>query len=385
MRIALFTEVFPPKIDGITNRIRHTLRTLVDAGHDVLVFAPDNAADSWPGVRVVRIPAVPFPRYPGLKLGAPDPRIGFELARFRPDVVHAVGPACLGVWGLLAAAAQGLPRVASYHTDFPRYVAGYGLDWGERAVWPLVRAVHGLAHVNLSPSTFTRRELEAHGVPDVGIWRGGVDTERFDPRRRSLAMRDRLTEGRPHRPILLYAGRLAPEKNLESLSWVLDAFPEATLALVGDGPARRQLERVFRTNDVRFTGFLRGDALATAFASADLFVMPSTTETLGFVVLEAMSSGLPVVAARAGGLPDLVRHGETGLLYDPEDREEAIAHVGALLEQRPMRTHFARMGRKFALNATWEHETRKLLRHYEEAIARHGATLAGRIRRVLPV
>ncbi|MDX1650206.1 MAG: glycosyltransferase, partial [Myxococcota bacterium] len=245
MRIAILTEVFPPKIDGITNRLRHTLACLVGDGHEVLVIAPEGAGD-LPGVQVVRIPALPFPRYPGLQAGLPHPRIAWALARFRPDVVHAVGPACLGVWGIVAARALGLPLVASYHTDFPRYAPGYGLRAVEGTVWPLIRRVHNAAHVNLCPSRFTQRELRAHGVERVGLWRGGVDTERFHPRRRSLAMRARLSEGRPDAPLLLYAGRLAPEKNLELLAWVLDAHPGARLALVGDGPARSRLERVFR-------------------------------------------------------------------------------------------------------------------------------------------
>lgn len=385
MRIAILTEVFPPKIDGITNRLRHTLACLVAEGHQVLVIAPE-AAGELPGVEVVRVPALPFPRYPGLQLGLPHPRIGWALARFRPHVVHAVGPACLGVWGLLAARSLAIPRVASYHTDFPRYLAGYGLRRAQRMIWPLIRGVHGLAQVNLCPSTFTRRELEAHGVAHVGLWRGGVDTEHFHPRRRHLAMRARLSQGRPDAPLLLYAGRLAPEKNLELLAWVMDAHPGARLAFVGDGPARPRLERLFARTPTCFAGFLRGEALAQAFASADVFVMPSRTETLGFVVLEAMAAGTPVVAAEAGGIPDLVQHEENGLLFPPEGpcaRGGAVEAVGRLLESRGLRAQLARMARKTAENCTWPLETRRLLAAYHEAIERSSRHLLGRVRRRL--
>lgn len=385
MRIAILTEVFPPKIDGITNRLRHTLACLVGEGHEVLVIAPESAGD-LPGVTVVRVPALPFPGYPGLEAGLPHPRIAWQLARFRPDVVHAVGPACLGLWGILAARALRIPLVASYHTDFPRYVAGYGLRLIEGGVWPLIRRVHNAAHVNLCPSSATRAELRAHGVERVGIWRGGVDTEHFHPRRRSLAMRDRLSEGRPDAPLLLYAGRLAPEKNLELLAWVLDANPGARLALVGDGPARMRLERVFRGTHTHFAGFLHGAELAAAFASADVFVMPSRTETLGFVVLEAMASGVPVVAADAGGIPDLVRDEENGLLFDPEGpcgRGAAADAVARLLESRGLRAQLARMGRKTAENCTWPLETRRLLASYEEAIQRAPRSVVGSVRRAL--
>jgi glycosyltransferase involved in cell wall biosynthesis len=369
VRIALFSEVFPPKIDGITTRLSATLPELVKAGHEVTVFAPGNAGD-FPGVRVVRVPALPFRPYPGLAAALPDPRITARLAWLRPDVVHAVGPVCLGAWGAFAARALGLPLVASFHTDLARYVAGYRLGFARGALEAWLRALHGLAHVNLCPSSATRRLLREQGVPRVGIWRGGVDAERFHPEKRSLAMRMRLTDGRPGQPLLLYVGRLAREKGIESLAWVMDELPEARLALVGDGPDRARLERVFAKLPVHFAGFLAGEELAAAYASAELFVMPSTTETLGFVALEAMASGVPVVAANAGGLRDVVRDGENGLLYDPRPRKGALAPIRRLLASRGLRLELARMGRKSAENASWEAETRRLVAAYEQAISR---------------
>ena len=275
MRIALFSEVFLPKIDGITNRLRHTVRCLRDEGHEVLVFAPQGSVPEHAGARVVRIPGLPFPTYPGLRISAPDPRIAHELWRFAPDVVHAVGPVLLGSWGMLAAHALRLPVVASYHTDLPRYLPGYGLGFLEPVAWPLLARIHRAAHLNLTPSRFTRNELLDHGVEPVELWRGGVDTELFHPRRRSLEMRVRLSGGVPDGPLLLYVGRLSPEKGLDTLGEILDAVPEARLALVGDGPARAALERRYAGRRVHFTGFLRGEELAAAYASADVFLARS--------------------------------------------------------------------------------------------------------------
>jgi glycosyltransferase involved in cell wall biosynthesis len=383
MRIALFTEVFPPKVDGITNRLRHTLRCLALRGHELRVFAPDVAEAEHPGARVIRIPGLPFPPYPGLRVTLPDPRIGLELARFRPDVVHAVGPACLGVWGIAAARALGLPVVASYHTDLPRYLPGYGLGFARGAIWPLLRRVHNAANLNLCPSNFTRRELRAHGIRHVGLWRGGVDTALFHPGRRSPSVRARLSGGRPEAPLLLYVGRLAREKRLETLGWVMDAIPEAHLALVGEGPDRDRLASIFARNPVHFAGTLHGEELAAAFASADVFVLPSDTETLGFVALEAMSSGCPVVAADAGGIPDLVEHGTSGLLFDPERPEDAVAAVRALLDDPARRRVFAEQARKFAEGCSWEAETGRLELAYAEAIrAQRRRSRLGRLRRL---
>lgn len=384
MRIALFTEVFAPKIDGITNRLRYTIRCLKALGHDVLVFAPDTAVAEFHGARVVRVPGLPFPPYPGLRISLPDPRIAWELRRFAPQVVHAVGPVCLGAWGIVAARSLGLPVVASYHTDLPGYAPRYGLGWARPALWPGLRRIHNAAHVNLCPSRHTRAELLAHGIENVGIWRGGVDTVRFDPRRRCPEMRELLTDGAPDEPVVLYAGRLSPEKNLELFEAVLDAVPEAHGALVGDGPARADLERRLRGRRVAFPGFLRGEALAAAFASADVFLMPSTTETLGFVVLEAMSSGLPVVAAEAGGIPDLVNHGEDGFLFDPARPEQAIEQVRALVESRAMRRFYGQQARKAAEACGWQQETEKLIDDYRRAIVISGQrSLLGRLHTAL--
>ena len=383
MRIAFTTEVSPPKIDGITNRLSNTMPCLLDAGHEVLVFAPAGSDPTLGGARVVPIPGPAYPGYPELRATLPHPRIAWELARFRPDVLHAVGPVCLGVYGMLAARALLVPTVASYHTDLPRYLPLHGLGFAERAVWPLIRGLHNRAILNLCPSRATQTELEAHGVRNVEIWRGGVNTDLFHPRRRSLAMRARLTDGRPDRPILLYAGRLSPEKNLELLLPVLLGLPGAHLAFVGDGPARPELERLFAAHSVTFTGFLGGETLAAAFASADVFVMPSPTETLGFVVLEAMAAGCPVVGARAGGIPDLVSHGVNGLLFAPGDAEGARSAVRGLLGDRARARFFAEQGRKSAESATWARETRDLVWAYRRAIGRARRSLLGGLRHAL--
>jgi glycosyltransferase involved in cell wall biosynthesis len=366
MRIALFTEVLAPKIDGISNRLDHTVRHLKAGGHDVLLFAPAGSVAEIAGARVVRVPGVPFPPYPGLQISAPDPRIVLELSRFAPDVVHAVGPACLGVWGILAAHALRLPIVASYHTDLPRYLASHRMQWLAPVIWPLIESVHGRAHLNLAPSRFTRGELLAHGIEPVDLWRGGVDVELFHPRRRNLAMRMRLSGGVPDRPIALYAGRLSPEKQLDRLCDLHDALPEIRVAFVGDGPARAQLEARLGGERASFLGFLRGEELAQAFASADVFVMPSTTETLGFVVLEAMASGLPVVAARAGGVCDQIDSEIDGLLYEPGAPDEAVKAVYEILASRDLRERLARRARARAERCDWAHETQGLVMQYRK-------------------
>jgi glycosyltransferase involved in cell wall biosynthesis len=368
MRIALATEVHAPKIDGISNRIAHTVRELRAQGHEVLTIAPAPAEPVCESQQLVQVPGIRFPLYPEMQLGLPSLRIAAALLRFSPHVLHAIAPVSVGASALLAARALAIPTVASFHTDLPAYAARYGYPRLERPAWRALRAIHGLAELNLCPSRATREALLARGFAPPGLWRGGVDPERFHPRKRSLAMRERLAGGRVDRPLLLYVGRLAAEKSLHTLAPVLGELPGVRLALVGAGPERPRLERCFAALPVTFVGSLTGDELAEAYASADVFVTPSVTETLGFTVLEAMASGLPVVAADAGGSRELVEHEATGLLYDPRESKGALEPVRRLLGSRTLAADLARQARSRAEEASWGAETRRLVRGYERAI-----------------
>jgi glycosyltransferase involved in cell wall biosynthesis len=370
MRIALASEVHAPKIDGISNRLNHTVHELISLGHEVLTITPAPAEPICDGERLLRLPGVRFPLYPDVVVGAPDPRILRELWTFRPHVMHAVGPVAVGVWALLAARALAIPSVASYHTEIPEYARRYGYPELESPAWKLLGAAHSLADLNLCPSRVTRDALVARGFRITGLWRGGVDPERFHPRKRSLAMRERLAGGPGSlgRPLLLCVGRLAAEKNLHALAPVLRELPGVRLAFVGDGPERARLARTYRGLPATFVGALTGEDLAAAYASADVFVLPSTTETLGFVVLEAMASGLPVVAAAAGGVRDLVAHDETGLLYDPAESKGALEPIRRLLGSRTLAEDLARRGRAWAERCSWRRETEGLVARYEFAI-----------------
>jgi glycosyltransferase involved in cell wall biosynthesis len=221
-------------------------------------------------------------------------------------------------------------------------------------LWTYFRWIHNQADLNLCPSHYTRAELEAHGFERVRVWRHGVDQERFSPLYRDDAWRERLSGGCPEAPVLLYVGRLAPEKRVDWLRPVLDAVPEARLAVVGDGPARPTLEALFAGTHTVFTGYLRGLDLSRAYASADVFCFPSANETFGNVVLEAMASGLPAVAPRSGGPVDQVSDGENGLLTDPEDPRAFVDAARRLVADRPTCQQLGRGARAYAESQSWE-------------------------------
>jgi sulfoquinovosyltransferase len=266
------------------------------------------------------------------------------------------------------------PLVASYHTHVPEYIKSYTWRGLAEPMWAMIRTWTRLSNTMLVTSAVMQGELAKHAcrARHLALWRRGVDVDIFNPGFRSAAMRDTLSGGHPTDPLLVCVGRLGAEKNLASLRDVLAANPGARLALVGDGPQRQQLEAHFAGTPTVFTGMLSGTALSAAYASADIFVMPSETETLGFVVLEAMASGVPVVAVAAGGIPDIITTpGTTGLLYPPGDVAAAAAAVRRLIQDPEMAASVGEAGRQDVSRFGWPAASRHLREVlYSQAIRR---------------
>lgn len=368
MRIALFTETFLPKIDGIVTRLVHTLDHLAELGHEVLVFAPHDPPSSYAGHRVVRVPALSFrPWYPELFLGLPRPRLGRELDAFQPDIVHVVNPVILGLWGTMVARQRDLPLLASFHTDITQYAKHLRLSFLSPLSRVFLRDVHNQAHVNLCTSQPMVDAAKRLGIRRVRLWPKAVDTRRYRPDQRSAAMRARLSDGHPDAPLMLYVGRLSPEKRLDWLRGPLDRLPGARLAFVGAGPAEADLKRRFAGTPTVFTGYLAGDDLAAAYASADVFAFPSDTETLGFVAMESMASGVPAVGARAGGIPDVIEHGVNGLLFEPGNEDDLTDALRRLLFDEPYRRRLAERARADMERWSWRASTEALVRFYAKA------------------
>ncbi|MDF5708107.1 MAG: glycosyltransferase family 1 protein [Nostoc sp. S4] len=367
MRIALFTETFLPKVDGIVTRLRHTVDHLQRNGNQVLVVAPEGGIAEHKGAKVYGVTGFPLPLYPELKMALPRPAIGYALEQFQPDIIHVVNPAVLGLSGIFYSKILKIPLVASYHTHLPQYLQHYGLGMLEGLLWELLKGAHNQAALNLCTSTAMMEELSAHGIERVDLWQRGVDTELFHPDLASLEMRSRLSQNHPESPLLLYVGRLSAEKEIERIKPILEAIPEARLALVGDGPHRQALEKHFAGTNTYFVGYLIGQELGSAFASADAFIFPSRTETLGLVLLEAMAAGCPVVAARSGGIPDIVTDGVNGYLFEPTaDVQGALAATVRLLEQKQQRDIIRQNARREAETWGWAAATCQLQDYYQK-------------------
>jgi glycosyltransferase involved in cell wall biosynthesis len=373
MRIAFFTETFLPKIDGIVTRVTRTLDQLTELGHEALVFTSQKYPErSYQGHRVVSVPGVPFkPWYPELVLGLPRPRLGREIDRFKPDVVHAVNPVILGLWGTAIAKQRNLPLLASYHTDITQYAVHLNLPFLSPISRTFLRDVHNQAHVNLCTSQPMVNSAQGLGIQRVRLWPKAVDTERYHPRFRSQEMRHRLTDGNPEQPLMVYIGRLSFEKRVDWLYAPVTQIPDVRLALVGSGPAENHLRERFKGTNTVFTGYMSGDELAQAYASADVFAFPSDTETLGFVAMESMASGIPVVGARAGGIPDVVQEGVNGFMFTPGDLGEFTRHLQHLLSDAHLREQLGRQARAEMERFSWRESTQRLVEYYELARTIH--------------
>jgi Glycosyltransferase len=347
MRVGIVTETYAPDVNGVALTVQSLARGLVRRGHAVDLIRPMNAATpplADAGMDVLEVEGASLPRYAGLRFGLPARfRIERRWRSDRPDAIYVATEGPLGWSAVSAARRLGIPVATGFHTRFDFYVGHYGFG----ALTPVVRRYlarfHRRAQATLVPTGQLAGELNDLGVHDVRVLRRAVDTLRFHPERRSEELRAAWGVG-PGTPVVLCVGRVASEKNLHV---VIDAYralarrvPDARCVIVGDGPERASLEAAHP--DVIFAGTRRGDELAAFYASADLFVFPSLTETFGNVVLEAMASGVPVVAYAEAAAREYIRNGQNGIRVAPGN-EGGLIERAATLGADP--TALAAMGR----------------------------------------
>jgi glycosyltransferase involved in cell wall biosynthesis len=368
LRICLVTETYFPQLNGVSRTLSQLVRHLMNQGEEILIVHPDYKEDGLgPGRLPVRAIRPPFYRDLHVPL-PPFGRVWREVERFGPDLVHIATEASLGLSALRWSHRSGVPVVSSFHTNFDQYTEHYRLGWGRGLIWRYLRWFHNRTVETYVPSRTTISELERRGFERLILWPRGVDSGLFSPDRPGRH-RVRQALGLAPSDILVgHVGRLAAEKNIDylaaSLRLVLEGNERARVLIVGDGPARGTLEEALGPRAC-FVGFRTGDDLADHYAAADLFAFASTTETFGNVVLEAMASGLPVVAVRSGGPVGIIRDGETGFLIGPS--EEPASHARALLRliaDEPLRRRVAIAGRRHAESQNWAVVMAKLHARY---------------------
>ncbi|KAA8516319.1 hypothetical protein F0562_016612 [Nyssa sinensis] len=368
-RIALFVEPSPfSYVSGYKNRFQNFIRYLREMGDEVMVVTThEGVPKEFYGAKLIGSRSFPLPWYQKVPLSlALSPRIISEVAQFKPDIIHASSPGIMVFGALIIAKLLCVPIVMSYHTHVPVYIPRYTFSWLVKPMWLVIKFLHRAADLTLVPSVAIGKDLEAARVTaanKIRLWNKGVDSESFNPQFRSHEMRLRLSNGEPERPLIVHVGRLGVEKSLDFLKRVMDRLPDARIAFIGDGPYREELEKMFTGMPAVFTGMLQGEELSQAYASGDVFVMPSESETLGLVVLEAMSSGLPVVAVRAGGIPDIIpeaQEGKTGYLYNPGDVDDCLSKLEPLLRDSALRETIGKAARQEMEKYDWKAATSKI-------------------------
>lgn len=350
--------------------------TLEARGVEFTIFSPFVPDESTPWSRRVRaLRYVRFPLYPDYRVSLPGATRGVraQLERFSPDLVHVVSPTPAALWALRWARRHGVPAVSSFHTHFVSYFRYYGVRPLERFGWWALRRFYGRCERVYAPSVSIIRELEAEGIRNVELWSRGIDLSRFSPARRDPALRARIGADEAT-PLLLLVSRLVKEKDLADLVAVDRVLRERgvsyRLALVGGGPMRGELES--RLPHAFFAGHQVGDDLSRWYASADVFIFPSTTETLGNVVLEALASGLPSVVVDRGGPQDLIAHGRNGYVARANDITDIADAVERLLTDSTLRGRMSEAARESAASRDWAAINERLVESYSEVVAEWG-------------
>ena len=360
MRIAVVTETYPPEINGVAITIHRMIEGLRARNHDIQLIRPrqsrqDNPA-AEPRFEEVLRKGVSIPRSENLKMGLPAKQTLIRLWSLnRPDIVHIVTEGPLGFSALAAALKLRIPCSTDFHTNFHSYSRHYGIGWLRKPISGYLRRFHNKSQATIVPTAAMRESLEGHGYLNLRVVPRGVDTLSFTPRHRSSVLRNQWGVT-PEQPVALYVGRLAPEKNLPVVIKAYDAMrnavADARLVLVGDGPERAMLQA--RHPDIIFAGMQTGDALAAHFASADIFLFPSTTETFGNVTFEALASGLAVVAYNYAAAAEYIRDGKNGLLAPFDKTQEFINLAVRLAANAPRRAALGAAARATAEKIDWE-------------------------------
>ena len=375
MRIAFVTETYPPEINGVALTVARMVEGLHARHHDLQLIRPRqderDRARPVPRFDEVLVRGRPIPMYAHLRMGLPAQATLMRLwSTVRPDVVHIATEGPLGWSALRAATRLGLPVTSDFRTNFHAYSGHYGIGWLRAPIMAYLRRFHNAAQATMVPTEPLRSELTAAGFRHVTVVSRGVDTTRFDPSRRDVALRANWGVA-DDTVVVAYVGRLAREKNLGTLVDAFDAVERmappgrrARLLLVGEGPEEDALRR--RRPDALFAGRRTGGDLARHYASADLFVFPSRTETFGNVTLEAMASGLPVVAFDHAAAAQLIVDGRDGVLVPFGDTARFVDAAGALAFDRQRRERFGAAARQRATQQGWDAITTR----FEATLAR---------------
>ncbi|MFZ7120879.1 MAG: glycosyltransferase family 4 protein [Eubacteriaceae bacterium] len=373
MKILYFTDTYLPQINGVTNTLHKLGRYLDNNNIEYMVFAPSytNNSINCKEKNVQRFKSVSLPAYPECRLSIPIYSNLLKLAnKFKPDIIHLMTPAGLGLVGLKYAQEKGLPVVSSFTTNFDIYLKYYNLEFLNSILWNFLRWFHNSCLINYTPSQDTSNLLKSKEIRNIKISSRGINTEIFNPNHKNLRLfrKYNLKE----KTTFLYVGRLAKEKDLDILIKSICKInihykDKVQFIITGDGPYALDLKKS-TPNNVVFTGYLKGKELSSIYASCDVFVFPSSTETFGNVVLEAMASGLPVITVNSGGVKESVINGYNGFLCQQRDSDSFTQSIEKFINDASLISKMSLNARKFTLEKSWDNIFDELTDDYHTLI-----------------
>lgn len=366
MRIAIFTDTYPPQINGVSHVAASSVKALLKLGHDVRVFSPND------------IPSLPLWGYPGERVALPIGSAYRKALLFKPDIIHSHMPFIIGWEAVALAWKHRIPLVGTHHTFFDHYLKHIHMDfaWTRYLSWKYAVGYYNRCDIVLSPSMALLNGMKSNGLKKKCIiFPNAIDTNFFIPA--GIAEKDRLKKRLGIKDLsMIYMGRVSYEKSLDQVigafKIVHDAKPEVTLLIVGDGPERKKLELQSKELGIResviFTGALRDSNLRDALQASDIFVTASKSENMPLSVMEAMSTGLPAIGVDSLGMPEVIRNEQNGYIVPPNDIKGIAEKALILIENKEVRSRFSIESRKLSLNYGEEENSRKLEEIYNSLI-----------------
>ena len=369
MRVAIYSGTFKKEQDGVSKTLYELTESLLKEKIEVGIWSPSITPQERKGLFFFYIPSIPFPLYPDYRLAISVRRIKQQLIEFKPDMIQITVPDIVGTYFLKFATKRNIPVVTSYHTHFPSYLGYYHLSFFLKPGWKFLVWFYNKSDFVYVPTREIARVLENKGVKNVRIWSRGINRERYNPKYRSDDLRRKWKS--QDTKVIFYSGRFVWYKDLDVFFKVYELFKargpaNVSFVLAGDGPIKKELEK--RMPDAYFTGYLYGEDLSRVYASADIFLFPSTTETFGNVVQEALSSGLPSVVSDIGGCKELIQRSDAGLVAKAKDPYGFYENCKRLVEDEDLYREMKRNGLRFTEEQQWDNINRKLIEEYKNLI-----------------
>lgn len=379
MKVALFTDTYMPQINGVTNTLRNLIQYFEATGIEYRIFVPKYDIDLQEH-NIEYFYSIKFILYPENRLAIPNKtRISSILSEFQPDIIHIMTEFNMGIAGLNYGKRHGIPTISNYTTNFSQYTDYYKLNFLKQPIWNYMKWFHTQNDITLCPSNAARQLLHRQGIHNTEIFSRGIDFKSFHPRNRNNQLRVEL--GISDKITFLYVGRVSCEKDLDILSNSYQAIQQiykdrVAMVITGDGPYLEKCKQMF-PDDTIFTGFKKGKELSELYACCDIFVCPSSTETFGNVVLEAMASGLPVIGADAGGVGEIIQHNVTGLKFAERDADNLTKCMAELADDIDLRDYIKTNGREYSMNLSWDKIFDGLVTIYHEILTKKGRRSLG--------